>query len=222
MSITWTIVRSKWSSLHLAEPEWPSGLQRHACCVWHGWSWVQAPNLHQCLQTCLEVHGSKRLGCHADLYTVSRCCTRDESQEFIARRWQSMQARDPPWLWNPGETSPEVQNNGISGPTKKTYVLQKLKKKVHYTYQNLVELTKKKFNGANRPYPFPDNNQHRLLMHWHLFRITDYKRTTGARSGLSYGIPPFSIYEETWYRTLMSNLEMKLSIFILVFMFVSI
>ena len=24
--------------------------------------------------------------CHADLYTVSRCCTRDESQEFIVRR----------------------------------------------------------------------------------------------------------------------------------------
>ena len=25
----------------------------------------------------------------------------------------------PPWLWNPGQTSPEVQNRGISGPTKK-------------------------------------------------------------------------------------------------------
>ena len=36
----------------LAEPEWPSGLQRHPCCVWHGWSWVRALglNLHQCLQ----------------------------------------------------------------------------------------------------------------------------------------------------------------------------
>ena len=28
-------------------------------------------------------------------------------------------ARDPPWLWNPGETSPEVQNRDISGPTKR-------------------------------------------------------------------------------------------------------
>ena len=39
-------------------------------------------------------------------------------------KWESMQ-RDPPWLWNPGQTSPEVQNRGISGPRKRTYVLQK-------------------------------------------------------------------------------------------------
>ena len=26
--------------------------------------------------------------------------------------------RDPPWLWNPGQTSPEVQNRGISAPRK--------------------------------------------------------------------------------------------------------
>ena len=32
------------------------------------------------------------------------------------------------WLWNPGQTSPEVQNRDISGPIKRTYVLQKLKK----------------------------------------------------------------------------------------------
>ena len=57
-------------------------------------------------------------------YTVSRCNTRGESQEFIACRWQSTQARDPPWLWNLGEMLPEVQNRGISGPTKRTYVLQ--------------------------------------------------------------------------------------------------
>ena len=36
---------------------------------------------------------------------------------------------NPPWLWNPGQTSPEVQNRGISGPTKRTCVLQNLKKK---------------------------------------------------------------------------------------------
>ena len=32
--------------------------------------------------------------------------------------------RDPLWLWNPGQTSPEVQNRGISGPTKRTCALQ--------------------------------------------------------------------------------------------------
>ena len=36
---------------------------------------------------------------------------------------------NPPWLWNPGQTSPEVQNRGISGPTKRTCVLQKIFKK---------------------------------------------------------------------------------------------
>ena len=86
------------------EPEWPSGIQRHACCMQHGQSWVWAPN-HQCL------HGSKRLGCHADLYTVSRCHTRGESEDRTSKKACK---RDPPWLCNPGQTSPEVQNRGIS------------------------------------------------------------------------------------------------------------
>ena len=42
-----------------------------------GRSWVRA----QCLRTHLQVRGSKRLGCHADLYRVSRCHTRGESKE---------------------------------------------------------------------------------------------------------------------------------------------
>ena len=33
------------------------------------------------------------------------------------------------WLWNPEETSPEVRNRGISGPIKRTHVLQKFKTK---------------------------------------------------------------------------------------------
>ena len=99
-----------------------------AQCLRHGRSRVRAPNLHQCLRTRLQVCWSKRLGCHADLYTVSRCRSRGESQEYIARRRQCMHARDPPWLWNSGETSPEVRNS-ISGPTKRTYVLQKFKRK---------------------------------------------------------------------------------------------
>ena len=38
-------------------------------------------------------------------------------------------ARGAPWLWNPGQTSPEVQNRIISGPTKRTCVLQNFFKK---------------------------------------------------------------------------------------------
>ena len=38
---------------------------------------------------------------------------------------------DPPWPWNQRQMSPEVQQRGISGPTKRTDVLEifKLKKK---------------------------------------------------------------------------------------------
>ena len=40
-------------------------------------------------------------------------------------------ARDIPWFWNPGQTSPGVQNRGISSPTKRTHVLKtKNKKKI--------------------------------------------------------------------------------------------
>ena len=49
-------------------------------------------------------------------------CTDEE-----ARKWGN-----PPWLWNPGQTSPEVQNRGISSPTKRTCVLQKFFKKKKY------------------------------------------------------------------------------------------
>ena len=46
------------------------------------------------------------------------------------------QVRDRPWLLNPGQMSPEVQNTGISDPTKRIYVLQKLRKKSS-TVQNI-------------------------------------------------------------------------------------
>ena len=45
-----------------------------------------------------------------------------------SHRWESMQT-DPPWLWNPGQMSTEVQNRGISGPTKGLVSSKNLKKK---------------------------------------------------------------------------------------------
>ena len=41
----------------------------------------------------------------------------------------SLHTGDKAWLWNPGQTSPEVQNWGISGATKRTNALQKVLKK---------------------------------------------------------------------------------------------
>ena len=40
--------------------------------------------------------------------------------------WQSVQVKDLPFILNPGQMSPEVQNRVISGPTKRTKVLQKM------------------------------------------------------------------------------------------------
>ena len=68
----------------MAELECPSGLQCYACYVQHGRSWIRGSNLHHCLWTRLQVHGSKWLSCQADPYTVSRCHIRGESEEYRA------------------------------------------------------------------------------------------------------------------------------------------
>ena len=47
-----------------------------ALCLRHIWLWVRSLNLH-CLWTHLQVHGWKRLGYHADLY----------SQQVSYQRW---------------------------------------------------------------------------------------------------------------------------------------
>ena len=88
-------------------------------------------------------------GCHADLYTVSRCRTRDESQEFMACRWQSTQARDPPWLWNPVETSSEVQNRGYQWPHKKDSCPPKiLKNEKKKKTPEISKRRKRRFSGS--------------------------------------------------------------------------
>ena len=51
-------------------------------------------------------------------------CWLPRGQQVSHQRWiwgiHCMQVKDPPWLWNPGQTSPEVQNRGINVPTKRT------------------------------------------------------------------------------------------------------
>ena len=73
----------------------------------------------------------RRLSCHAGCQEVSRCCTRGESQGMCNVTHMprlSLNKAEPTLALNPEETSPEVQNRGISGPTKRTHVLQNLKK----------------------------------------------------------------------------------------------
>ena len=48
---------------------------------------VMGLNPQQCWWTHdLQVCGSKRLDCHADLYIVSRCCTRSESEDHTGEK----------------------------------------------------------------------------------------------------------------------------------------
>ena len=74
--------------------------------------WVPPMTVH------VQVHGSKRPNSNAGHQEVQRCYTRGKSEKSIAQRWRSTKVSDPPWFWNLGQTSPEVQNRGISCTTK--------------------------------------------------------------------------------------------------------
>ena len=117
-----------------AKLEWLSGLQCCAASSTNSHGFEPRISTNACGHICNYVD-CKGSGCHADPYTVSRCHTRGESEDNSGKKAHK---RDPPWLWNPVQMSPEVQNRGISGPTKRTYVLQKLKKKQHTTNHHKI------------------------------------------------------------------------------------
>ena len=135
----------------VAEPEWPSGLQHRACCVRHGRSSVGAPNPHQCLRTRL-VCGSKRLGCHADTYTVSRCRTRGESQEFIARRRKNTSEGSTPGFETQGRRH-QKSKTGVSVVPPKGLMSSKIFSKRRYKICECNEVPRLKstaYNEVNR------------------------------------------------------------------------
>ena len=79
------------------------------------------------------------------------CSTRGGSQEMYITFASAMRIRQNPlWLWNPEETSPEIQNRGTSGPKighvnvsdKKT--LKKKKKRVEGILTETFLLTLRK------------------------------------------------------------------------------
>ena len=83
---------------------------------------------HQCLAGMWK----RWLSCHAGCQEVGRCHTRGESQgmcNVTSTPPLSSNKAEPTLALNPEETSPEVQNRGISGPTKRTHVLQNFFKK---------------------------------------------------------------------------------------------
>ena len=76
-------------------------------------------SLQCCMYMCKYVD-KKRLSFNIIHQKISRCHSRGESEESIEYRRGSMKVRVPPWPWNPGQMSPEVQNRGISEPRKRT------------------------------------------------------------------------------------------------------
>ena len=91
-------------------------------CSPHKRSWVQAPTpLHQCLWTHLQVPGSKRLAAKLTSMQLAGVATEVNLRITQAKKHSG----DPPF-----ETQGRChQNRVISGPTKRTSVLQKILKK---------------------------------------------------------------------------------------------
>ena len=64
----------------------------------------------------------------------------DITLRFTTRKQISVQAREPPWLWNPWVGSHKVQNGGNQWPHKMDLGPTKIKKKNHDCALYLVEL----------------------------------------------------------------------------------
>ena len=100
---------------HKTEPEWPNGIQ---CCARRGFE-PQTSTL-----ICKFVNEKPSAAMLTSIQSA------DVAPEVNLRITQVRKcARDPPWLWNPRQTSPEVQNRGISGPRKRTMSSKNLKNK---------------------------------------------------------------------------------------------
>ena len=57
----------------------------------------------------LKMYLGYQNACHANYQEIGRCDPRGECKKSVmCRQWS--QERDPLWLWNPGQTWPEVQN----------------------------------------------------------------------------------------------------------------
>ena len=131
-----------------AEPGWPSGLQWCVCCVWHGWSWVEATNLHQFLWTCLQVCGLKGLNCHANLYTVNRCCTRGKSEDHTSEK----ACKGSTLALKPRADITESPKQGYQWPHKRDLCRPKIfkNKKDQFNFQHHIFILKLLFRNLGK------------------------------------------------------------------------
>ena len=90
--------------------------------LWHGL------DCHQCIKKFL----GKGTSCHAGHQEFSGCHIRDEYEVDMRNPLHTGKWRDPPWVWNPGQMSPEVQNR-VSSDHTKIYLILK-----HFFFENLI------------------------------------------------------------------------------------
>ena len=67
-------------------------------------------------------------------FKVSRCCTRGEFKNYIAQ--VTYASEDPPWLYRV-QTSPEVENGGVSMASQKGLMSSKTEKKLFTISQGM-------------------------------------------------------------------------------------
>ena len=102
-------------------------MMTYFCHQWHNFKLILFPFMtldagfesYQCLNvySYADKKGLTAMKCWNAEF--DRCCTRVKPRESIACKWENMQARDPPWLWNLEQRSPEVQNRDTSEPIKR-------------------------------------------------------------------------------------------------------
>ena len=84
----------------------------------------------------LQVRRLKRFGCHADLYSVSRCCTRGESEDHLVKR----ACKRLTLALKPRADVARSPKEGYQWPHERTYFLQKFILKV-FQVQRCIQAT---------------------------------------------------------------------------------
>ena len=106
----------------IKETEWSSGLQRHACGM-DGRGFKPWTSINACRHICRYVD-QKGLGAMLPSIQSAGVTPEVNLRSLLCTGEEAHKRGNPHWLWNPEQTSPEVENRGITGPTKRTYVLQ--------------------------------------------------------------------------------------------------
>ena len=105
-------------------------------------------NLRECVSAVVTLEVNLNECISADL-----CHTRGESQAmYVMYASAKCEYGCLLWFWNPRKTSPEVQNRGISKPTKRTYILQEKfwkKRKTENYWELITVFPKCKFETSS-------------------------------------------------------------------------